>query len=194
MEWLLKIDYSLLLLINGFHTAFLDLTMIVFSDKYVWIPLYAIVTFYIFYHFGYKQKNYRYALLLFAGAILTFAITDVGSNAIKHYFMRLRPGHDPALEGVIRLLDGKGGLYGFISSHAANVFGFALFTSHSLKRKWYSITIFTWAFLVSYSRMYVGRHFPSDVICGAIYGIIVAWLIYTIIQSRIINNLLKTKY
>lgn len=187
MEWLLNLDYSLFIFINGLHTAFLDILMMLFTAKYPWIPLYAAITFYIFYSFGHKQKNYKYAFLLFAAAILTFAITDMGSSAIKNYCMRLRPSHDPQLEEVIRLLDGKGGLYGFISSHAANVFGLASFTSWLFKKRWYSITIFMWAFLVCYSRVYVGRHFPSDVVGGAIFGIIVAWIIF-IIQSRIENN------
>lgn len=188
MEWLLNIDYSLLIFINGLHTPFLDLLMMLFTAKYPWIPLYALIAFYIFYNFGHKQNNYKYAFLLFVGAILIFAITDMGSTAIKHYFMRLRPGHDPRLEGIIRLLDGKGGMYGFISSHASNVFGLATFTSLLFKKRWYSISIFSWAFLVSYSRMYVGRHFPSDIVFGAIFGIIVAACIYMIIQSRIIKK------
>jgi len=193
MEWLLNIDYSLLIFLNGLHTAFLDFFMIVFTSKYPWIPLYVAIAFYIFYHFGYKQKNYRYAFLLFTAAIIIFAITDMGSTAIKHHFMRLRPGHDPRLEGIVRLLDGKGGMYGFISSHASNVFGLASFTSWIFKKKWYSITILTWAFLVSYSRIYVGRHFPSDVLCGAIFGFLVAYFIYSIIQSQIIKNFISNQ-
>jgi len=164
--------------------------MLIFTAKYPWIPLYIAIAFYIFYYFGHKQNNYKYAFLLFASAIVIFAITDMGSSAIKHYFMRLRPGHNPQLEGVIRLLDGKGGMYGFISSHASNVFGLATFTSLAFKKNGYSIGIFTWAFLVSYSRIYVGRHFPSDVICGAMFGIIVAWVIYSTIQSRMVDNLI----
>lgn len=193
MEWLLQIDYSLLLLVNGLHTAFLDVLMLIFTAKYPWIPLYMAIAFYIFYNFGHKQKNYKYAFILFAGAILIFAMTDMGSTAIKHYFMRLRPGHDPQLEGVIRLLDGKGGMYGFISSHASNVFGLATFTSLAFKKRWYSRVIFTWAFFVSYSRLYVGRHFPSDVICGAIFGIVIAILIYSIIQSRVVSAIIRNK-
>lgn len=191
MEWLLNIDYSLLLFINGLHTAFFDVLMLIFTAKYPWVPLYIAIAFYIFYHFGHKQNNYKYAFLLFVAAFVVFAITDMGSTAIKHSTMRLRPGHDPSLEGVIRLLDGKGGMYGFISSHASNVFGLATLTSLAFKKKGYSIALFAWAFLVSYSRIYVGRHFPSDVLCGAVFGFLVAWLIYTAINSRVVSNLIE---
>lgn len=193
MEWLLEIDYSLLLLVNGLHTAFLDVLMMFFTAKHPWVPLYLAIAFYIFYQFGHKQKKYRHAFIIFAGAVIIFAITDIGSTQIKHYFMRLRPGHDPLLDGAIRLLDGKGGMYGFISSHASNVFGLAAFTSLAFKKRWYSITIFTWAFIVCYSRVYVGRHFPSDVICGALFGFLIAYLVSLIVQSRIVNTLINNK-
>ncbi|MDD4656697.1 MAG: phosphatase PAP2 family protein [Bacteroidales bacterium] len=191
MEWLLNIDYSLLIFLNSLHSGFLDVLMMLFTAKYPWIPLYVAIAFYIFYNFGHKEGNYKYAFLLFVSALIIFAITDMGSTAIKHSTMRFRPGHHPALEGVIRLLDGKGGFYGFFSSHASNVFGLATFTSLAFKKRWYSITIFAWAFLVSYSRIYVGRHFPSDVICGMIFGFLVAYLIFSIIQLKIVRNLIN---
>ncbi len=184
MDKIIELDYSLLIFLNGLNTPFADKAMMLFTAALPWIPMYLAIMGYILYRFGHKEGNYRYAIILIIGGLITFAITDMGSSALKGYFMRLRPGHDPALEGIIRLLDGKGGMYGFISSHASNVFGLATLTSLAFKKRGYSIFIFTWAFLVSYSRIYVGRHFPTDVFFGALFGIMAALIIFVMIKSK----------
>ncbi len=185
-ERIIDFDKSLFLVLNHATTPFFDGVMVFASEKFTWIPLYIAIIFFIFF----KVENHRLvirpvkpAFLALAGILVTFALTDmVSASVIKDSVQRLRPGHDPELEGLVRMLDGKGGLYGFVSSHAANVFGLALFTAFTFKKSWYSIIIFLWASLVSYSRIYVGRHFPLDVICGAILGILLGWIVYIIIS------------
>lgn len=183
MEWLLETDYSLLLFVNSLHSPFFDWLMMTLSAPYPWIPLYIAIAGFIVYKYGYQGSNYKYAFSIIFAAILVFAITDMGSSAIKDYFMRPRPGHDPGLEGMLRLLDGKGGRFGFISSHASNVFGLATITTLLFRKRWYGISIFAWSIAVSYSRIYLGRHFPSDVICGALFGIITGYIIFKFLQS-----------
>ncbi|MEA5005167.1 MAG: phosphatase PAP2 family protein [Rikenellaceae bacterium] len=185
-ERIIDFDKSLFLVLNHATTPFFDGVMVFASEKYTWSPLYLAIIFFIFF----KVENHKLlirsvkpALLTIAGILLTFAMTDmISASVIKDAVQRLRPGHDPQLEGVVRMLDGKGGLYGFVSSHAANVFGLAIFTSLTFRKSWYSVVIFFWATLVSYSRIYVGRHFPLDVICGALLGIFLGWIIYKIIS------------
>ncbi|MFA5713028.1 MAG: phosphatase PAP2 family protein [Bacteroidales bacterium] len=175
---IIESDYSLFILINSLHTTILDSIMVIFTKALPWIPLYIAILGTLLYKFGYREQNWKKALFATVALLLTFAITDIGSSQIKKGFEILRPSHDLRLEGIVRLLDGKGGLYGFISSHAANVFGLATLTSLFFRKRWYSISIFTWATIVSYSRIYVGRHFPSDVVCGALFGVAVALAVY----------------
>jgi len=186
-ERIIDFDKSLFLVLNHTTTPFFDGVMLFASEKFTWTPLYIAIIFFTFF----KVDNHRLALrpikpafLTLSGILLTFALTDmISASVIKDYVQRLRPGHDPELEGLVRMLDGKGGLYGFVSSHAANVFGLALFTSLTFRKSWYSVIIFLWAALVGYSRIYVGRHFPLDVICGALLGILVGWIVYKIISQ-----------
>lgn len=174
MEQIIGWDQNLFLLLNGAHCAWLDPVMMFFSNIRVWIPFYLIIVFFLFY-----KHNWRWGLLALAAVLLTFGLCDqMSAQVIKEAVQRLRPSHTESLAASIHLLEGKGGLYGFVSSHAANVMGLALITSLIFKKKWYSFAIFTWATIVSYSRIYVGKHFPLDVICGAMLGLVLAYLVY----------------
>lgn len=183
---IISFDRELFLYLNGLHCEVMDTVMVLASDKFVWIPLYMLMLFLLFY-----RKDRKAAFCALAGMILVFALCDSLSFAAKNIFMRLRPGHDPALEGLVRLLEGRGGKYGFFSSHASNVFGLAMFSSLYLRNRTYTVFIMLWAALVSYSRIYVGRHFPADIIVGALFGLAVGYAVYRLygyLLERIENN------
>lgn len=190
IDSLIQFDKWLFVLINGLHSPIVDPVMIFFSKKVVWAPLYIFIAFWLFVEV--KKNNLGkielvkretlYSLLFFTGVMLTFLFTDSAANFIKDTFERLRPCHDETLAGVCRLLEGKGGLYGFVSNHASNVFGLALFTSLTFKNRKYTILIFIWAAIVSYSRIYVGKHFPADVFFGALLGLTISYLTFKIIS------------
>lgn len=170
MNPLIELDQTLTLALNGAHTPWLDPVMVFFSKVYVWVPLYLATIVLLF-----CRLSWRKALIGSLMLIAAFAFTDIFTHWLKeHVFLRLRPCEDPALGGLIRLLEPHGSLHGFPSGHAANTFGFAAVSAWLLKRRWWSIPIFCWAAIISYSRIYVGKHFLGDVLFGALFGLLVA--------------------
>lgn len=170
MNPLIEFDQTLTLALNGAHTPWLDPVMVFFSKVYVWVPLYLATIILLF-----CRLSWRKALIGSLMLIAAFAFTDIFTHWLKeHVFLRLRPCEDPALSGLIHLLEKHGSLYGFPSGHAANTFGFAAASAWLLKRKWWTIPIFCWAALVSYSRIYVGKHFLGDVLGGTMFGLLAA--------------------
>jgi len=162
------IDYKLFFLVNDtWKNSFFDTIMPWARNPSVWIPLYLIL--FVFYWFDFR-KNIIW-ILLFAG--LTVLLTDqISAHLIKQLVHRLRPCATPELIGHIHVLIGCGSGYSFVSSHATNHFGLALFfISLSAKKYWWFTPVFLfWAALISYAQVYVGVHFPIDVICGGILG------------------------
>ncbi len=185
---IVEADRSLLLFLNSLHFPLGDKIMLFFTAALPWIPLYIAIAYYIVHKYYTVDKKPKYAFIVITAAIIVFAITDMGSSFIKDLTERYRPGHDNDLKNMVRLLDGTGGRYGFVSSHASNVFGLATFTSLLFRKRYYSISIYTWAFLVSYSRIYVGRHFPADVFFGAILGMIAGYALYKLLSMRVIKK------
>ena len=186
MEYLNTIDTQAFLFMNGQHNAFFDFVMYWLSDKLVWVPMYLLIAFFIVKH--YRMKGV--VILVFVGVVIALC-DQSASNLIKNSVMRLRPSHEPALEGLIHLSKaGPGGTYGFVSSHAANAFGLATFLHFVLDKwfKWLKYWLFLWAALVSYSRVYNGVHYPGDVIVAAFIGIFIGWALAKLFQ------LLEQKY
>lgn len=175
MEELISFDKRLFLYLNQHHTPWLDPVMFWMSQTYTWIPLYAFLLFVVFRHYG------KESWLVVVCVAITITLSDqLASGVFKPLFLRLRPSHDPELETLIHYVNGyKGGLYGFASSHASNVFALATFFWLMFRRTHNSIVIlFAWAAVVAYTRIYLGVHFPGDVIVGAFIGVLAAWIGY----------------
>ncbi|MFO7755913.1 MAG: phosphatase PAP2 family protein, partial [Bacteroidales bacterium] len=140
---------------------------------------------------GIKYK--RSLLLIIPIIILTVTASDqLSVHAFKEVFQRLRPCHEPELSGLVHTVNNKcGGLYGFVSSHAANSFAVAVLSLGLLRKKWFTAGILFWAALVSYSRVYLGVHYPGDIIGGALLGTLIAYaflLLYGFLEGRIMRN------
>lgn len=167
LEYLKRLDEHLLLYINSHHNPFWDKVMVTASDKYFWIPFYALLLAFLLYRF--RRQSY---VLLPAIALTIGAADSISSAIFKPWVARLRPCHDAALAHLLNLADGCGGSFGFMSSHAANSFGLAVLMTVILERKynWLKVLLFAWAGVVSYSRIYLGAHFPGDIVAGALLG------------------------
>jgi undecaprenyl-diphosphatase len=182
MEKLIELDMRLFTLLNGWHSDFFDPIMVFLSKVWVWVPLYLGVLVYLFF-----TKKWKVALLAVATIVLAYLASEHISVFIKESVARLRPCEEPLLANSVRMLEPHGSLYGFVSGHACNTFCFAALSSLIIRKKIYSILIFIWAAMVSYSRIYVGKHYPADIIGGALLGLLIAymvWLIYKIILRK----------
>ncbi|WBO86138.1 phosphatase PAP2 family protein [Hymenobacter yonginensis] len=172
IEALQSFDRWLLVAANTHRTPKLDTLMVFFTERLVWFPAYFVLLVMLAYLFGRRA----WLLLPLLGA--SVALADViSSRLFKPYFARLRPCHDPDLSATLNLINGCGGQFGFMSSHAANAFALTVFMNLVLPRR-YRVAkwlLLGWAMVVSYSRMYLAAHFPSDVLAGAILGSLLAW-------------------
>lgn len=175
MDTLLELDRKLLLFLNGLHHPLVDPFMYYASQTVAWLPLYLLLIFFIFK----KYKSDGWYVLV--GAAITILLADqITSSLMKPFFARLRPSQEPSLIGLVHLVNGyKGGLFGFASSHAANTFGTALFVWFMLKPFYKKIAwLFLWAALMSYTRIYLGVHYPGDILVGALVGLMSGWIGY----------------
>ena len=178
-------DHQLFLFLNGLHVGWLDPVMTFISSEMGWIPFYAVLLFFVFYKYRWK------GLWVLLGVIVVITLSDqISASVFKPIFHRLRPCYDPLIEDLVYTPKGKpGGHYGFISSHAANTFALASFIYMTMRQHYKKIgwIMFPWAILVSYSRIYMGVHFPGDIICGAAVGMILGFGI-GYITNRIITK------
>ena len=177
-------DKTATLAINTLHCGFTDTLWQIFSKIPVWIPLYALVLSFLFLRLGWRK-----ALVVTAACLLTFALSDRLSDLTKHFFERLRPCWDPYMvDNGLRILERKGGKFGFFSSHASNALGFAVCSSMGFKnatdskylrdfpQRTYTWGIVIWALLVGISRIFVGKHFLGDVLVGFAAGLALGWI------------------
>jgi undecaprenyl-diphosphatase len=185
MTTIQDLDTQFFLWLNSFHSPELDGIMAWISAKNSWIPLYILIIVTIFYF--YKKKGFIH----FFALIIAVALSDqFSSSLLKPIFKRLRPCHVPELQNLIHLVGNCGGQFGFCSSHAANSFALATLLNLFWGKQWKSLYVmYLWAFIVSYSRIYVGVHYPIDVIFGALVGIFFAHLVYFLTHKYFRNQL-----
>ena len=175
LEQILSFDKELLLLINSANNQLFDIIMLFISSKLGWLPLYLLLLFFIIKDYGKKLW-----LILIVVALTILLADQISVQLFKNVFQRLRPCHDESLAGLLHMAKSCGGKYGFISSHATNSFAIAIFVILLLRKKhaWIWAVMLLYGFLIIYSRVYLGVHYPTDVVAGAIVGSTIGLLTY----------------
>ena len=197
MEQIISFDKQLLLDINHWTSPWADQLMLTLSKVDFWFPMYLIIALAMFFPRLYSPQSlvrreyedavrFRIGMFGVIAVVLCVILTDQISDFVRDRVCRPRPGHDPVIGNLVRLIDGPGSQYGFFSGHAANTVGFAVLTSLIFRRRAWKVFSLTWALLVCYSRIYLGRHFPGDVLAGILCGAVcatVCWLFYKVLMQ-----------
>jgi undecaprenyl-diphosphatase len=181
LDSLINKDIELLLYLNNLGTTQWDGFWLFISNKYSAIPLYFLLLYVTYKHFGLKKTL---VAVLFVLVLIT--LSDQTSNLFKYGFKRLRPCHNENISHLIRLVGNRcGGLYGYFSAHAANSMAIAVFFGLLLKNKLKYLfpVLILWAFVVSCSRIYLGVHYPLDVFTGILIGLIYGSLFYAFYKA-----------
>ena len=187
---LIHIDQSWLLAINGAHCGVMDQVMWYISQAWVWIPLYVVLIGLLIWRFGWK-----WGLVYTVALVAAVGLSDwISSGVIKHLVCRPRPTHEPALEGLVHVVNGYvGGLYGFVSSHAANTMSlatlFAIIWQRPVSGERLSVRgnhqawwLLSYVVVNCYSRMYLGVHYPGDILGGLLVGTVMAFVVYGLLN------------
>lgn len=188
IEFLKDIDTQLFLFLNGIHSPFFDVVFEYFSGRFFWIPLYALL-------FVIATLKLKWKMMYFILAVvaLIFLSDKISVYWFKEVFMRYRPCHNNDIAHLIHLVDGCGGKYGFVSSHAANTFALAAFMGIILRKHFPKMLFWMliWATVVSYSRIYLGVHYPADIAVGGMLGILIGYAVAFILKK--LNDKLTLK-
>ena len=175
IQQLIELDKEVFLALNGCHSLFWDGFMWTATKTITWIPVALALLYVIF-----KNNKPQQAVYIVLSVTLCVLLSDqITSGLCKPFFARFRPTQDPEMMYLVHTVNGyRGGLYGFMSSHAANTFTVAMFLSLLIRNWKLSVMTFSWAIIATYSRIYLGVHYPGDILCGATVGILVATLVF----------------
>ncbi len=182
---LIDIDKYMLLALNGSDSIFWDGCMKIYTTIAIWIPLLLLLMYILI-----KNNSFKDFLLLVLVIAAVVGCTDLISSGIcKPFFERWRPTYDPEIMYLVDVVDEiRGGKYGFTSSHAANSFGIATFLLLLVKNRAFSISLIIWAAMNAFTRIYLGVHYPGDILAGTFIGVIVGWGAYRYIMTRQKHN------
>ena len=185
LQRLVDIDKQMMLTLNGSNSLYMDGVMKIYTSTVVWIPVALLLLFVVM-----KNNSPRGTILSVLAVALTIVATDqVSSHLIKPLVARLRPCNDPTIMHLIDTFNNyRSGGYSFTSSHACNSFGIFAIVSLIVRNRTLSLSLLLWACINSYSRIYLGVHFPGDILCGAIIGSVIGvvmYLIYAFVRKRV---------
>jgi len=175
-NWLNNPDTNLFLSVNRNHSDYFDAFYALFTSMVTWIPFYLLVLFLVF------RKYNQYGFWVLIALVISTILSDQLSVLLKELVQRYRPSHEPSLLGKVHLPIGAGGDYGFVSSHAANTFAFAFLMGSLSKNIRLFLLLIGWAIVTAYSRIYVGVHYPLDVLGGAVLGSLIGWAVYKLLM------------
>lgn len=171
----MNFDTDILLWINGHYADWLDSVMWIISRPKTWIPLYVVLVALL----AYRYRDWRTMVLVLAAFGIAVGFSDFTcSGVLKPLVCRLRPTHEPAIDPIHLVHGYTGGRYGFCSSHAANSTAVALLFSLLYRNKTATVCLMAWVAVVCYSRMYLGVHYPTDIVAGLFIGALCAVLVY----------------
>ena len=198
LEQLLHIDTEILLAINGWHAPWADTLMWIISAKATWIPLYLLLIGLLVWRYRkpamtsvkWLQRVPACVVMILAIGVAVGAADFIASGILKDLVARPRPTRVPELEGVLHLVNGyRSGQYGFVSSHAANTMAVALLFSLIWRKKIATVGLMLWVAANCYSRMYLGVHYPTDILGGLMVGALVAVVVYAmLVRYRLVEK------
>lgn len=191
MNTLAETDSQLFLFLNGLHADWMDKVMVLLTDMWAWFPLYLLLIYWAI-----RQYGKRCWWIILAVVLVVLCTDQLASHVCKPVFQRLRPCYNADFQDLIHLPKGMAdGKYGFVSSHAANTFGIAAFLTPALRkyRPWTAIVLYLWAFISSYSRIYIGYHYPGDILCGALLGMLIGLILWKAFQLIVVRKVWKSE-